>query len=55
MAEIMTSSGKRLQAAGAQGLMIASNIMHKLIDDAQAATHLPVVHIADATIEAIKK
>ncbi|GAF57353.1 LOW QUALITY PROTEIN: aspartate racemase [Psychrobacter sp. JCM 18902] len=51
---IMANSAKRLQAAGVQ-LMIASNTMHKLLDDVQAATHLPVIHIADATIAAIKK
>ena len=51
---MMASSGKRLQAAGAQGLMIASNTMHKLFDDVQSATDLPLMHIADATINAIK-
>ncbi|WP_201508332.1 aspartate/glutamate racemase family protein [Psychrobacter alimentarius] len=52
---MMASSGKRLQAAGAQGLMIASNTMHKLFGDVEAATDLPIIHIADATIDAIKK
>ena len=52
---MMASSGKRLQAAGAQGLMIASNTMHKLFDDVQSATDLPIIHIADATIDALKK
>ncbi|GAA0798449.1 aspartate/glutamate racemase family protein [Psychrobacter piscatorii] len=51
---MMASSGKRLQAAGVQGLMIASNTMHKLFDDVQSATDLPLIHIADATIDAIK-
>lgn len=51
---MMASSGKRLQAAGAKGLMIASNTMHKLFDDVQSATDLPLIHIADATIDAIK-
>ncbi len=51
---MMASSGKRLQAAGAQGLLIATNTMHKLFDDVQSATNLPLIHIADATIDAIK-
>ena len=51
---MMASSGKRLQAAGAQGIVIASNTMHKLFDDVQSATDLPLIHIADATIDAIK-
>ncbi|MGP4715716.1 aspartate/glutamate racemase family protein [Psychrobacter sp. T6-6] len=52
---IMASSTQRLQAAGVQGIMIASNTMHKLFDNVAAVTALPLIHIADATIEAIKK
>ena len=51
---MMASSAQRLQAAGVDGLMIASNTMHKLIDDVQAVTDLPMIHIADATTDAIK-
>ena len=40
---IMANSAQRLQTAGVQGLMIASNTMHKLLEDVQAATHLPVI------------
>ncbi|WP_201629527.1 aspartate/glutamate racemase family protein [Psychrobacter maritimus] len=54
MGEILAHSGKRLQAAGAQGLLIATNTMHKVIDDVQAATNLPIIHIADATAKAIQ-
>ena len=39
--EILAHSGKRLQAAGAQGLLIATNTM-------------PIIHIADATAKAIQ-
>ena len=52
---IMASSAQRLQAASVDGIMIASNTMHKLIDDVQAVTNVPVIHIADATTDAIKK
>lgn len=55
LGEMMASSGKRLQAGGAQGLLIATNTMHKLFDDVKSATDLPLIHIADATIDAIKK
>ena len=54
MGAILANSGKRLQAAGAQGLLIATNTMHKVIDDVQAATNLPIIHIADVTAKAIK-
>ncbi|WP_298905995.1 aspartate/glutamate racemase family protein [uncultured Psychrobacter sp.] len=54
MGAILANSGKRLQAAGAQGLLIATNTMHKVIDDVQAVTNLPIIHIADATAKAIQ-
>ena len=50
----LAKSGKRLQAAGAQGLLIATNTMHKVVDDVQAVTNLPIIHIADATAKAIQ-
>ena len=55
MGAILANSGKRLQAAGAQGLLIATNTMHKVIDDVQASTNLPIIHIADVTAAAIKQ
>ena len=55
MGAILANSGKRLQAAGAKGLLIATNTMHKVVDDVQAATNLPIIHIADVTAAAIKQ
>jgi len=52
---IMARSAQRLQAAGVQGMIIASNTMHKLFDNVAAVTALPLIHIADATIDAIKQ
>ena len=54
MGEILASSAKRLQAAGAQGLLIATNTMHKVVNEVQAAINLPIIHIADATARAIQ-
>ena len=55
LGDIMVNSGKRLQAAGAQGLLIATNTMHKVAEQVQAATNLPLIHIADTTADAIKQ
>lgn len=52
---IMVSSGKRLQAGGADAVLIATNTMHKVAEQVQAATNLPLIHIADATADAIKQ
>lgn len=54
MADVLVESGLRLKAAGAQGILIATNTMHKVADEVQAATGLPLIHIADATAAAIK-
>jgi aspartate racemase len=44
----------KLEAAGAQGLVICTNTMHKLADDVQAGVSVPLIHIADATAAAMK-
>ena len=55
LGDIMVNSGKRLKAGGADGILIATNTMHKVAEQVQAATNLPLIHIADATADAIKK
>ena len=45
----MAASGKRLEDAGAQGLLLCSNTMHKVYDAAAAAVNVPVIHIGDVT------
>ena len=49
----MVSAAKALQKAGAERLIIATNTMHKMADDIEAQTGLDVLHIADATAQAI--
>ena len=52
--EAMIEAGMSLKAAGADMLLIATNTMHKMADEVQSATQLPLLHIADATANAIK-
>lgn len=42
-----------LERSGAQGLVLCTNTMHRLADRLQAAVGIPLLHIADATGEAI--
>ncbi|TIT27498.1 MAG: amino acid racemase, partial [Mesorhizobium sp.] len=44
-----------LEAAGAEGLLICTNTMHKLADTVQTAVSIPLIHIADATAVAISQ
>jgi aspartate racemase len=50
----IVAAGERLKACGAEILMICCNTMHLMADDVENATGLPLVHIADATAEAVK-
>ena len=55
LGDIMVSSGKRLKAGGVDAILIATNTMHKVAQQVQAATNLPLIHIADATADVIKQ
>jgi aspartate racemase len=48
------STGAGLRAAGAQGLLIASNTMHKVATAVTRGSGLPLLHIADATGAALR-
>jgi len=55
MGRLMASWAKRLEGAGAEGLLICTNTMHRLAGDVESAVKVPLIHIADATAVAIKK
>ena len=42
-----------LEQAGADAILICTNTMHKLADEIEARLSIPLLHIADATAEAI--
>ena len=50
---IMIDAAKRLEGAGAQGLVICANTMHRMADDVASAIGIPLIHVADATASAI--
>lgn len=51
VAAIMLEAGRRLEASGAQGLLIASNTGHKVHDAIAPKLGVPLLHIADASAE----
>jgi aspartate racemase len=55
MGRLMGEWAKRLEAAGAEGLVICTNTMHRLAGDVEKAISIPLIHIADATAAAVKK
>ena len=46
---ILSDAAKKIQAGGADFLLICTNTMHKVADKIEASIDIPVVHIADAT------
>lgn len=55
MGRLMGEWARRLESAGAEGLVICTNTMHRLADSVTEAVSVPLIHIADATAEAIKE
>lgn len=44
-----------LRQAGAEAIVICTNTMHKVADEVESASQLPVLHIADATADSLKQ
>jgi aspartate racemase len=53
LAVFLVDAAERLERAGAEFILLASNTAHKVADDVQAAIEIPLLHIADAAAEAI--
>lgn len=53
--EILSNEAKNLENAGADFIIICTNTMHKVADQIQNNISIPLLHIADATISALKK
>lgn len=52
--ELLGRTGAGLRAAGAQALLIATNTMHKVADTVVRESGLPLLHIGDATGQALR-
>ncbi|HEX7761655.1 MAG TPA: aspartate/glutamate racemase family protein [Caulobacteraceae bacterium] len=53
LADLLAGAARDLEGAGAQALLICANTMHKLAPQVQAAIGIPLIHIADATAQAL--
>ena len=52
---MLADAARSLEAAGAQGLALCTNTMHKVAPAIAAAVTLPLLHIADPTAAAIRR
>ena len=53
-AETLSAAAEGLERAGAECIVICTNTMHRLADAVEEAVEIPLIHIADATAEAIQ-
>jgi aspartate racemase len=51
VAKVKIDAAKRLEGAGAEGLLIASNTGHKSYDAVAASVKVPILHIGDAAAD----
>ena len=54
VAEGLSAAAQRLEAAGADCIVIATNTMHIVVDEVQAAVSVPVLSLLDAVADAIR-
>jgi len=53
--EILGKAAKSLETAGADFLLICTNTIHKVAPQIASAIQIPIIHIADATADELKK
>ena len=53
MTEILQTAARQLVHSGAEALLICTNTMHRIAPQIQATTDVPLLHIADATADAV--
>ncbi|MGW6058541.1 aspartate/glutamate racemase family protein [Streptomyces sp. NPDC055189] len=51
--EVLARAAEGVEAAGADLVLICTNTMHKVAEQVQAALSVPLLHLADATADAV--
>ncbi len=54
-AAILSDAAEKLERAGADAILICTNTMHKVYAQIQSRVSVPVIHIGDATADALEK
>jgi amino-acid racemase len=53
--ELLAAGARDLEAGGAELLLLCTNTMHKVADVVAAAVSVPLLHLADATAQAVRR
>ena len=54
-AQMLVDAAQKLEAGGADFIILCTNTMHKVADDIQANARIPLLHIADPTAQLVKE
>jgi len=54
-ADILSKAAEKLESAGADFIVICTNTMHKVAPQIQSKINIPIIHIAEATAQELKK
>ena len=54
-ADILSAAARNLEKAGADFIMICTNTMHKVAPQIQSKIDIPILHIAEATADELKR
>lgn len=54
LAGLMVAAAQSLERGGADFLVLCTNTMHKLADEIEANSRIPLLHIADATAQRVR-
>jgi aspartate racemase len=54
-AEVLARGAQRLERGGAECVVVCTNTMHKVADELRRSIRIPLLHIADATGEEIRR
>ena len=52
---LLAADARRLEAAGAELLLLCANTMHRVADAVEAAISIPLLHLADATAASVRQ
>ncbi|WP_250655406.1 aspartate/glutamate racemase family protein [Alkalimarinus coralli] len=53
--EVLADAARKVELAGAECILICTNTMHKVAEQVERVVSIPLLHIADATAEALLK
>lgn len=53
--DILGDAAQKIEAAGADFILICTNTMHKVAPQIASMIHVPIIHIADATADELEK